>query len=204
MNTNDILKLIKERRSYRKFLDKQIPKKDLNQLIDIIKHCPTNRNVQDTRLTIIQDKEKIIEISNITTEFFKIQANIASQSFHKTEAEQRLIDYGIKLDEIQSRGVNPIFYNTPVVLIFHTEKDCCQRKNNCVIASTVVSMAARTMGLESTYMGLFEYASQTYKEIWKAINLPETDQIYSAIILGYPSYKYPNDIERKPINVTRL
>lgn len=202
MILDNLVKLIKERRSYRKFLDKQIPDHELDQLIDIIKHCPTNSNNQDTRLTIIKDRQKLKEVSDTTVEFYKIKAEIASKPLFKNEAEQRLIDYGSKLIRLQNSGVDPIFYNASVVVIFHSEKDCCQRKDNSVIASTTMSMVARSMGIESTYMGLFEFAAQEYKELLNAISLPETDQIYSAIILGYPSFEYPNDLERKPLDVT--
>jgi nitroreductase len=202
MDSNDLIQFIKGRRSYRKFLDKEIPENELGQLIDTIKHCPTNSNNQDTRLTIIKDRQKLKEVSDVCVNFFKIKAEVASKAFPRTEEDQRLIDYGAKLLELQKTDIDPIFYNASAVIIFHTDKDCCQRNDNCVIASTTMSIIARSMGIESTYMGLFEYASQSSKEIWDVINLPETDQIYSAIILGYPSYEYPNDIERKPLNVT--
>ncbi|MCP4673657.1 MAG: hypothetical protein GY857_20410 [Desulfobacula sp.] len=58
-----------------------------------------------------------------------------------------------------------------------------------------------TMGLESTYIGLFEKAAQDGNKINKELELPFDHQIYSVLILGYPAFKYLRTIDRTPIKI---
>ena len=61
MNDKEVLKLIKERRSIRKFSNRPISDIDLIELIDAGIHAPTGSNVQAYRVMIIKNKEDIYQ-----------------------------------------------------------------------------------------------------------------------------------------------
>lgn len=62
---NELLNLLKIRRSVRLFQDKVIPKEKLEAIIDAARFAPTARNVQPWEFVVITDKKKIIELSNL-------------------------------------------------------------------------------------------------------------------------------------------
>ena len=72
-------------------------------------------------------------------------------------------------------------------------------KDNCVIASTTMGLLARTFGLETTYIALFEAAAKGYKPLRDELRLPEGHEVLSVIILGYPRVRYLRTVDRKPI-----
>jgi nitroreductase len=62
-----------------------------------------------------------------------------------------------------------------------------------------MGLLARTMGLETTYIALFEDASKAYPPIREELKLPEGNQIFSVLVIGYPEFKYYRTVDRRPI-----
>ena len=98
-------------------------------------------------------------------------------------------------------GFEVIFHKAPVVMIFHSPMDVSTPKDDCVIASTTITFAARTMGIDTCYIGLFEYAANAYDPIIKALDLPPGNEVKSVLILGYPKLKFYKTVDRKPMTV---
>lgn len=63
----DALQAIKERRSVRKYLDREIPKKILEDLVDCGRLAATARNAQPWEFVVVTDKQKLKQISDITS-----------------------------------------------------------------------------------------------------------------------------------------
>jgi nitroreductase len=61
----DTIKVLKNRRSVRLFLDKPIAKADLESLIDVARFAPTARNVQPWEFVIVTDKKVLTKIANL-------------------------------------------------------------------------------------------------------------------------------------------
>jgi len=61
----NLLKFLKERRSVRAFQDKNIPKEQLQEIVDVARFAPTARNVQPWEFVVVTDKEKIAQLSDL-------------------------------------------------------------------------------------------------------------------------------------------
>jgi hypothetical protein len=62
-----------------------------------------------------------------------------------------------------------------------------------------MGLLARTMGLETTYIALFENASKASPSIMEKLKLPKGNQVFSVLVIGYPKFKYYRKVDRKPI-----
>jgi len=62
-----LLEVIKNRYSCRKFLDRPIPKELIEKLIDAGRFAPTARNIQPWEFIVITDKENLKKIGAITS-----------------------------------------------------------------------------------------------------------------------------------------
>jgi len=71
----------------------------------------------------------------------------------------------------------------------------------CIIAAHTVTLTARTMGLESCYIGVLEISAQYYPPIMDELNLPPKHKIFSVLALGYPEQKYLRTVDRQPMKV---
>ncbi len=61
----DVLEVLKKRRSVRIFQDKQIPKEDLEILVDVARYAATARNVQPWNFIIITDSKMLKAIGEL-------------------------------------------------------------------------------------------------------------------------------------------
>jgi nitroreductase/NAD-dependent dihydropyrimidine dehydrogenase PreA subunit len=212
IDTDSFIKFVRKRRSHRHFKDKIIPKKDIEKLIDTCRYAPTGGNLQGVELMVIQDQGKIKELSDLTIDFFNIigtsaQTQVAElpsgeSASKKAESLQRMINYKERFIQARDLGYDPIFHKAPAVIIFHSHLQAASAKDDCVIASTTMGLAAMTMGLGTTYIGLYEAAAKNHPPANDALNLPPEHGVFSVLIMGYPKLKYLKTVDRNPIKTT--
>jgi len=211
IKTDDFVQFIRRRRSHRKFKDKPIPQEVLEQLVDVCRYAPTGSNVQDVEMLIIQNREKIQRLSDLTTESFeKAEAILEQRAAALKEAGKELpesMKYSLQVIQRRNERMatrrpaqDTIFHQAPLVLIFHSPEATSAPKDNAVIASTTVALTAMTLGLESCYIGIFE-AAASYRPIKEELGLPPGHKIFSVLIMGYPSLTYYRTVDRTPVKV---
>lgn len=212
IDTGSFIKMIRQRRSHRHFKDKEIPRKDIEKLIDTCRYAPTGGNLQEVEIMVIQNQGKIKELSNLTVDFFNIIGTSAEKQLKelpseesgskKAELLQRTATYKERLSQARDLGYDPIFHKAPAVIIFHAHLQTASAKDDCVIASTTMGLTAMTMGLGTTYIGLYDAAAKNHPPAIEALNLPEGHGVFSVLIMGYPKLKYLRTVDRKPIKTT--
>jgi nitroreductase/Pyruvate/2-oxoacid:ferredoxin oxidoreductase delta subunit len=204
------IQFIRERRSHRHFKKKEIPRETLEKLIDLCRYAPTGSNVQNTEIIVVLDPERRKKLSDMTMDFLEDLGGRAQETIEKLKAEgtyvpgsnfmlERAAHYKERLGFARSIGFDAIFYEAPATIIFHAPTQTSAPKDNCVIASTTMGLAARTMGLEFTYIGLFEMAAKAHEPLIEELALPPGHEVFSCIILGYPRLKFLRTVDRKPI-----
>lgn len=208
--TERFIQFIRQRRSHRHFQDRKIPREDLEKLIDTCRYAPTGSNVQNVEIIVIQDPVKRQKLSDLTVDFFDDIGGQVEKELEKLKAEgkkvpaelqnlQGTLQYRDRLLLARRVGYDAIFYQAPAVIIFHSPARTSMPRSNCVIASTTMALTARTMGLETTYIGLFEAASRSHQPLIAELGLPPGHEVFSVLIIGYPKLKFLKTVDRKPI-----
>jgi nitroreductase/NAD-dependent dihydropyrimidine dehydrogenase PreA subunit len=210
IDTDDFIQLIRERRSHRAFLNRKIPREQLRKLVDTVRYAPTGHNDQTVEIILIENPERRKKLSNLAVDF---EARVLKKNEKKldqmksggkgTPAQRAELEgwtgFLRMLVEMRDAGLDPIFYEASAVAIFHSPMMSVTPKDNCVIASTTMGLLARTFGLETTYIALFEAAAKGYKPLRDELGLPEGHEVLSVIILGYPRVPYLRTVDRKPV-----
>ncbi len=205
--TEQFVRFIRNRRSHRHFKRKPIPRPDLETLIDAVRYAPTGGNAQAVEIIVVENKDTMKRLSDDTVDFFinagnKARELIAQLTTEGKEAPESLVRtrrYGRRFKEARDAGLDPIFHAAPAVLIFHGPREKVSTKDDCVIASTTLSLLARTMGIESTYLGLLVIAAGETRSIRSELRLPPGNDILSVLIMGYPRLTYRYNVDRRPI-----
>lgn len=205
--TGAFMRFIRERRSHRHFKDKKISRADLEKLVDLCRYAPTGGNVQTVEIIVVENPDRRQRLSDLTTDFFIEMGGAAEKSLQEAagdavadrETLQTLAYYKNRLTLARAAGYDAIFYKAPAVAIFHSHVSTRTPKDNCVIASTIMGLTARTMGLEATYIGLFEMASKMYQPLVEELRLPPNHEVFSCLIMGYPKLKFLKTVDRKPV-----
>lgn len=205
--TGKFIQFLRNRRSHRHFKNKTIPRADLETLIDACRYAPTGSNAQSVEIIVIENRDKIKKLADYITDFFINTGDKLQQFFEQLAAEgkeppenlAKIRRYGDRFKLAREAGQDPIFYDAPVVMIFHASQEKSTPKDDCVIAATTLSLLSRTMGIESTYIGLLVGVAKDNREIHSELQLPPGHEILSALVMGYPRLKYQYAVDRKPI-----
>lgn len=212
LQTGDFIRFIRERRAHRAFVERQIPHKDLEMLVDTVRYAPTGHNDQTVEIIMVQNPERRKYLSNLAVDFMAevLKENVARLEGLRSGGtanpdELAELEGAIRFRQmlVQDRdaGLDPVFYDAPAVAIFHSTKKTVTAKDNGIIAATTMGLLARTRGLETTYIYVFEHAANSYQPLREALALPKSNTVVAVLVIGYPKITYLRAVDRKPMRV---
>ena len=213
-DTEQLVAFLRQRRSHRHFTPREIPRAQLETLVDICRYAPTGSNRQAVEIKVIQDPDRVSLFSNLTVDYFasmieRLEGQVGRLEVEGKEVSEELVILHENMQRYKPMtlarklGMDVIFRKAPCVMVFHASpQQATAPKDDCVIAAQTVSMLARTMKLETCYIGLFTTAANAHPPIMEELRLPSRHKVYSVLILGYPKLKYLRAVDRKPIKVT--
>jgi nitroreductase len=175
---NEVLKCIYTRRSIRNYLDKPVPKKVINELLNAAVMAPSAMNTQPWHFSIVENKDLIKDLA---------QRVIKQQGLLGIA-----IKYGIKLMKRES-----IFYNTPLLIVISGKKGYDFLREDTNLAVQNMFLAAKSLGLGSCWIG-FAKALNYDEEAKKKLNIPSDFEIAAPIIFGYPAVEIKEIPKRTP------
>jgi nitroreductase/NAD-dependent dihydropyrimidine dehydrogenase PreA subunit len=211
IGTDDFTRFIRERRSHRAFMNKSIPRERLEKLVDTVRYAPTGHNDQNVEIVFVTNPKRRKELSDLTVDFMSLGEKKMAGRLAELKASGKgepsetgeiegMLDFFRVLVQARDAGFDPIFYEAPAVAIFHSRvRGTVTPKDNCVIAATTMGLLARTMGLETTYIALFENAFKGHKPLRDTLGLPEGNEVLAVLVIGYPKLRFLRAVDRKPI-----
>ena len=205
-----VMLLCKARRSNRAFTAKPVPEETLDRILEAAHRAPTASNLQRVAFTLVTDPEKLHAISAFTVGVFAsilrklenpllkpVLKRIAPQLYGYVPHFKRLISEFDKGNDLILRGA------TAVILI-HTPSESrfgCQDAN---LAYQNGSLMAESLGVAQFYTGFVCSAVEQDRNRRLAKMLGISGKVHAGMALGIPAFRYPNYIDRKDINVTKL
>jgi len=165
---NDVLKVIKERRSIRRFKTKQISNKELNYILEAGLYAPSAHNQQAWNFTVIQNKKVIDAISDDTKKSFVYSENQKTRDLATNEKMH-------------------IFYNAPTVIVISGKEDAMMPEADCGAATQNMLLAAESLNIGGCWNGYVTYLfnNELGKSYLESLKIPEGHKPYYAIALGY-------------------
>ncbi|MGL5124668.1 MAG: nitroreductase family protein [Fusobacteriaceae bacterium] len=166
----NILELIKNRRTTRTFKEKMISEEELEKIIEAGMWAPSGHNRQPWHFTIIENREIMNKINLDTKEACK-------------DSDDPLY-YGWA----NSKNYDA-FYNAPVLVMLSYRDDGFSPVDDLGAASQNMGLAAEYLGVGSCWIGfinkLFEKNEKKQEEYRKLLNIPENYTIHHGIVFGY-------------------
>ena len=213
-NYEQVLELIRSRRSKRLFKDKAVERSVIEKVLEAARFAPSGHNEQTTEFVVVQSKEIVHEIGALTAKGIKKEAqqyqNPIAKTIMRMTIGQRKAAYvaGIAselggLASLFDSGKDWIVREAPVLILFcaDTAGEFFARVN-ANLALHNAALAIESLGLGCFYAGFVVLASDRSNSIAKLVGLPETHNIYGALAMGYPRLKFRKWMERNPAKVT--
>lgn len=210
----DLLIHLKKRRSHRNFKQVPVTNNVLKLLTDAAKYSPTGGNAQELSITIINNRDTRQELEGAIHAYYdKIVKMLRNPVFRlmmkfsgdaKVRETARDPNFFAKIEKIymeMKKGVSHIFWDAPVVMLFHTGRLLPTAHEDCLLAASNVVLAAMSLRLGSCFVSLSQQAINSGKKIKQMIGIPASDRIHAVLILGYPAVGYRRFPPRKEKNV---
>jgi len=185
---NNIMDVIKSRRSIRKYLDKPISREIMDKLIEAAKWAPSGMDEQPWGFIVVQDKSLIKELSDRSIPYIN-----------------KLIEGNPKLIRYKKRMAVKdfsIFYHAPCVIIVLGRIDAFSYQNGCAMAAQNLMLAALSMGIGSCWVGMMSVMDRD-KWFREKFQVPDNYGVVAPLALGYFENKDIPIIERRPPEILK-
>lgn len=197
-----VMLLIKSRRSNRAITSKPVPREMLEQIVEAARYAPTASNKQQVSFTLVTDPIKLRQISDFTIDKLSSTAKKLSNPLIKVWLKPFLRDsYNSlpalsRLKQEHEAGNDPILRKATALLIFHTPKSNgfgCQDAN---LAYQNASLMAQSLGVSQIYMGFVVKAIQLGGQSQFLQLLGIKGKVQAIMALGIPAFNYAKYTER--------
>jgi len=181
--------LIKNRRSVRKFQNKEVPIGILEGLIWDSILAPNAGNEQPWKFIIIKQREMINRISSECKKNFldRIAKNPA--------------DYAKKYEKMLNKDAFNIFYQAPAVILILGEASLKNLSVDCALAASYLMMSATSRGLGTCWVNFGTAIRDSEMKV--ELGIPENHTIVAPIAIGYPE-KIPAIPRRKEPQILKM
>lgn len=204
---NSFMNFLANRRSIRNFKDKAVPKDIIEKVLDAISYAPYGAEPEKTQITVINDRKQIETALPFIESFLDkivkwIEHPVASRMMKKRNSPEKYNTvknhlYPIaKLGNYKLKEGDRITRNAPVIIILHARKDAEEHTSNSMIYATYLMLAAHSLGLGATLLGIIPPSINKVKEIREVFHIPDENEAIMSLILGYPKVKYQRAIVR--------
>lgn len=200
-SAEQLIEMLRMRRSIREFKDKPVERELIERVLDVARCAPSDHNRQSTEYIVVQDRstlDKIVQLSSAYYEnLVEMLQNTAEQGGEKPAFLLELEGFV----DILKTGKDLILCGAPLLIAFHAEESMGFPAENANIVLCYTMLAGMSLGLGSFYTGFVVMACKDDRAVPQLLSLPDNHQIYGALAMGYPKFKYKNWIKRKPPNV---
>ena len=164
MKDNEVLRIIKSRRSIRSYVPGQISQDELDAILEAGIFAATGVNLQPWHFTVIQKKEVIDDISEKTL------------SVMKKSPDPKVVDLANRSEHL--------FYHAPTVIMVSGKTDAYSALTDCSAAIQNMLVAAESLNIGSTWIGSISHFVSLDDEV-KKLNLPDGYKLFYAVCFGY-------------------
>jgi nitroreductase/Pyruvate/2-oxoacid:ferredoxin oxidoreductase delta subunit len=183
---------LKSRRSIRAYKDTPLDRKTLEKLLDIASYAPSGHNVQPVSWIVVSSRDKLKALGDLVAEWMRAAVK-----------ENPALDSMMKLGMVADAwavGVDVIIRGAPHIAVAHAPRLYGPLGHEgCLIALSYLELAAHSLGAGACWAGYFEMAAVKYQPLQQALNIPEGNRPYGAMMLGLPKYGYSRiPLRKKP------
>jgi nitroreductase/ferredoxin len=212
-STEQVMELLKSRRSIRAFRDKPLAKDAIEKIIEGARFAPSGHNSQSTEFLVVQDRDLLNQVSKMVIEYLMFEIGRFGNPIFRTFAllaNRESAESGLheiprfkRMTRQFESGEDPILNGAPALLVFHARQTVGFADVNAQLALQNASLVAHSLGIGHFYTGWVlspcraPRARAWNRRIPDLLGIPAGNQLFGALALGYPIPRFKNMIERK-------
>lgn len=178
-NPNELLKLIKSRRSTRKFQKVNVSKDTLEKLKDMLKYTPTGCNNHKLQFSFIDDIEVMDD--------FRVKVNSKIINILNKQPAKFLINQTnkfVKYKEAFLNGEDIIFRDCPHMVVVSAPIDAPCHREDGIIALSYFELYANSLGLGTLWCGYAQAVLKIFPEFCEYLKIPKNYSPVYCMLFG--------------------
>jgi nitroreductase len=190
--------LMRMRRSCRHFLDKEVPRAEIDEMLTLLENVPTGSNRQSLEFSVVYEKKSmdILRKKVHDRAFALAEEGIYPGNFNKEDWECQ-----ISLEHTRNHG-DMFFLNTPHILIIHSPKGLGCWHIDPHLAAAWFDLICASHGLGSIIMTMPVGAMSKMPEVEALLGIPENRHYDCIVGFGYPDVEFARGVQREGIMKT--
>lgn len=189
-NSEELLRLMKSRRSVRFFRKQDVPTETIAKLVNMLAYPPKGGNADSLHFTIVGTTEKMQAIKKFT--YDTIQA---------VDDASPVIEF---CRDNYSRGLDFIYRDAPAMIAVSVDKfkavTGCENADP-IIALSYLELYAQSLGLGTLWSDCTVSVLNELPAVKALLKIPDGCELNYTMLLGLPAIKYHRTVQREPANV---
>ena len=196
VNSDELLKLIKSRRSYRKYRQENLDEDRMNKLKDMLNWVPTGVNNHRLHFSFVDNMEVMNDFRNkVNTKLVKL--------LNKTPFKGIKKKFSRYINAILS-GEDVIFRNAPHMIVVSTPLNAPCKDIDPIIALSYFELYAQSMGVATLWCGLAEACLKLFPEMSEYLEIPENYKASYVMLFGLSDKKYHRTTQPEKYNIVSV
>lgn len=199
-SADEALELIKTRRSVRGYKAQRVSKEHWEKLLEAVAYSPVGHNSGYVDVMIVTSPEILRALSGLGMSLWEKTAKLINMPVleyglkkmlgrHAFSVFSRLAPFYDQQKALYDRGLDPILFNAPAVMLFLAPKGEVMGPHEATMAAQTVAIYAPSLGLGTCYSGvLMSLFSMWNPWVNEVIKIPRGYAVNSALIVGYPKH----------------
>lgn len=208
-DTAQLVRLMASRRSCRNYTDRPVNRVLLDDLVKIGVTAPSGTNSQLWTFTVLPTRKAVLNLGDRVAAFFKKLNRMSEKRYlryflkliGKPELDEYFCEYhnsvAEALTEWDNSGIDKLFHGATAAIVIGSKPEASCPREDALLATQNILLAAHSLGLGTCIIGFAVEAMKQDITVKRFLGIPDDEQVYSVIALGYPDEKYQRTAGRK-------
>ena len=195
-NSEDVLNLIRSRRSIRQFKDEEISNEIWEKIKEMLPYIPTGCNYNGLHFSIIKSKSCMDRIREyVNAKILKLISNRFTQNY---------AGKFVKFKKAFENNEDIIFRNSPHMIIVSSDIKAPCASVDPIIALSYIELYAQSLGLGTCWCGFAQACFKLMPELSNMTNIPNNYKPVYVMLIGKPAVKYPRITKPNKFPISEL
>lgn len=193
---NDILDIIKSRRSVRQYLDEEIPEETFKKLKDMLPYIPTGCNNHSLHFSIVEKKSAMDVIRKKVNDLL-----VKTMSY---KALSPIMNKFSRYRDAFLNGEDVIFRGAPHMIVVSSPLSAPCANVDPIIALSYIELYAQHLGLGTCWCGFAQACLKFFPQLCEMLEIPSGYKPVYVMLLGLPKVKYQRTPQPEPYEITSI
>ena len=217
ISNGQLLTLMRQRRSVRRYKDKPVPREVLDRIIEAVHASPTGAGRASNSVVVVDRREKIEVMMEHTYALYEKLDRMLDRPIPRYFIKRKTGARSVGMLESfvmpgmrwyirwRNEGMgDEISRDCPALMLFHGPADEPMVEANGSIAAFHALLMAETLGVGGCFNHLIPAACNRNPELRAMLSLADDAEVHAGVTLGYPAIKFLRAIPRRAAEVRYL